>query len=82
MLLRPLVKSVKLKNDFLISQPKPMLWVLKIPVSMRRIYRAHKTYVKTDWVRTYLKFYTYLDLIHDASTENIAVTLSLQSHNQ
>ena len=35
---RPLVKSAYLKNDFLISQPKHMLWVLKRTVSMRRFF--------------------------------------------
>ena len=33
---RPLVKSVYQINNFLISQPKHMLWVLKRTVSMRR----------------------------------------------
>ena len=33
---RPLVKSVYQKNNFLISQPKHMLWILKRTVSMRR----------------------------------------------
>ena len=35
---RPLVKSAKQKNDFLISEPKHMLWVLKRTVSMRRFF--------------------------------------------
>ena len=35
---RPLVKSVYQKNNFLISQPKHMLWVLKRTVSMRRFF--------------------------------------------
>ena len=35
---RPLVKSAYQKNNFLISQPKHMLWVLKITVSMRRFF--------------------------------------------
>ena len=35
---RPLVKSVYQKINFLISQPKHMLWVLKRTVSMRRFY--------------------------------------------
>ena len=35
---RPLVKSALQKNDFLITQPKHMLWVLKSTVSMRRFF--------------------------------------------
>ena len=35
---RPLVKSVYQKNNFLISQPKHILWVLKRTVSMRRFF--------------------------------------------
>ena len=35
---RPLVKSVYQKNDFLISQLKHMLWVLKRTVLMRRFF--------------------------------------------
>ena len=35
---RGLVKSVYQKNNFLISQPKHMLWVLKRTVSMRRFF--------------------------------------------
>ena len=35
---RPLVKSAYQKNNFLISQPKHMLWVLKRTVSMRRFF--------------------------------------------
>ena len=46
-LFRPLVKSVYQKNNFLISQPKHMLWVLKRTVSMRLFFWAPKTYVKT-----------------------------------
>ena len=34
-LCRPLVKSEYQKNNFLISQPKYMLWILKRTVSMR-----------------------------------------------
>ena len=51
---RPLVKSAYPKNNFLISQPKHMLWVLKRTVSMRRFFWAPKTYLKTDG---YLQFY-------------------------
>ena len=36
--IRPLVKSAYQKNNFLISQPKHMLWVLKRTVSMRRFF--------------------------------------------
>ena len=42
-------KSVYQKINFLISQPKHMLWVLKRTFSMRRFFWAHKTYAKTDW---------------------------------
>ena len=35
---RPLVKSAYQKNNFLISQPKHMLWVLKRTVSIRRFF--------------------------------------------
>ena len=35
---RPLVKSVLRKNNFLISEPKHMLWVLKRTVSLRRFF--------------------------------------------
>ena len=44
---RTLVKSAKQKINFLIAQPKHMLWVLKT-VSMRRFFLAPKTYIKTD----------------------------------
>ena len=36
------------RNNFLLSQPKHMLWVLKRTVSMRRFFWAPKTYVQTD----------------------------------
>ena len=36
--LRTLVKRAYQKNNFLISQPKHMLWVLKRTVSMRRFF--------------------------------------------
>ena len=35
---RTLVKSAYRKTDFLISQPKHMLWVLKRTVSIRRVF--------------------------------------------
>ena len=35
---RPLVKSAYQKINFLISQPKHMLWVLKRTISMRRFF--------------------------------------------
>ena len=38
-------KSVLQKNNFLISQPKHMLWVLKRTVSMRRFFWAPKAYM-------------------------------------
>ena len=37
-IVRTLVKSVYQKINFLISQPKHMLWVLKRTVSMRRFF--------------------------------------------
>ena len=36
------------KNNVLVSQIRHMLRVLKRTVSMRRFFRAPKTYVKTD----------------------------------
>ena len=36
--IRPSVKSVYPKNNFLLSQPKCMLWVLKRTVSMKRFF--------------------------------------------
>ena len=44
----PLDKSAYQKINFLISQPKHVLWVLKRTVSMRLFFWAPKTYVKTD----------------------------------
>ena len=41
-----LAKSVLQENNFLISQPKHMLWVLKRTVSMRLFFWAPKTYAK------------------------------------
>ena len=43
---RPLDKSAYQKENFLISHPKHMLWVLKRTVSVRRFFRAPKTYAK------------------------------------
>ena len=47
--IRPSVtcKSAYPKNNFLLSQPKCMLWVLKRTVSMRRFFCAPQTYAKT-----------------------------------
>ena len=36
------------KINFLISQPKHMLWVLIRTFSMRRLFWSPKTYVQTD----------------------------------
>ena len=44
---KSLDKSV-IKINFLISEPKHMLWVLKRTVSMRQFFWAPKTYVKPD----------------------------------
>ena len=38
LIVRALVKCAKQKFNFLISQPKYMLWVLKRTVSMRRFF--------------------------------------------
>ena len=35
---------------FVISQPKHMLWVLKRTVSLRWLFRAHKTLVLNCWI--------------------------------
>ena len=51
-LTRSLVKSAYQKTNFLISQPKHMLWVLKRPVSMRRFFEHPKHMLKI-WVRKY-----------------------------
>ena len=53
---KPLVNSAYQKNDFLISQPKQMFWVLKRTVSMRRFFWAPKTYAKTVDIIKYLQF--------------------------
>ena len=45
---RTLGTSAYQKTNFLISQLKHMLWVLKRTVSMRQFFWAPKTYVKTD----------------------------------
>ena len=45
---RSLDKSVTKKIVFLISQPKHMLWVLKITVSMRWFFWASETNIKPD----------------------------------
>ena len=54
---RPLVKSAYQKYNFLISQPKHMLLVLKRTVSMRRFFGAPKTYAKN---YRYEKIFTVL----------------------
>ena len=53
---RPLVKSVYHKINFLISQPKHMLWVLKRTISMRRFFWAPKTYFQTDGLENIYNF--------------------------
>ena len=53
---RPLVESAYQKINFLISQPKHMLWVLKRTVSMRRLFWAPKTYVQTDGLESINNF--------------------------
>ena len=63
---RPLVKNVYQKINFLISQPKHMLWVLKRTVSMRRFFGAPITYFQTDGLEIIynftLKNFVYLHL--------------------
>ena len=63
---RTLVKSAYQKNDFLIFQPKHMLWVLKRTVSMRRFFWAPETYAKIHRLENInnftLKFFVYLNL--------------------
>ena len=44
------------KINFLISQPKHMLWVLKRTVSMRQFFWATKTNVKTDGLENIYNF--------------------------
>ena len=46
--IRPLVNECVQKINFLISQPKHMLWVLKRTISMRWFFWAPKIYVSTD----------------------------------
>ena len=43
---RPLVKSVYQLLNFLISQPKHMLWVLKRTISVRRFFEHPKHALK------------------------------------
>ena len=65
-LTRTLVQSAYQKINFLISQPKHMLWELKRTVSLRRFFWAPKTYVKTDGLENIynftLKIFVYLNL--------------------
>ena len=64
--IRPLVKSAYQIFNFLISQSKHMLWVLKRTVSMRRFFLAPKTYVQTDGLKNIYNFtfknFAYLNL--------------------
>ena len=53
---RPSVKSAYQKSNFLISQPKHMLWVLKRTISMRQFFLAPKTYVQTDGLENIYNF--------------------------
>ena len=75
---RPLVKSAYQKINFLISQPKHILWVLKRTLSMRRFFWALITYVHTDDLENIynfmLKKFIYLNLCMEKvlmSTYNI-----------
>ena len=71
LLIRPLVKSVYQIINFLISQPKHMLWVLKRTVSMRWFFCAPIKYAQTDGLQKILHFYaqkfclTKLNLCYD-----------------
>ena len=62
----PLVKSAYQKINFLISQPKLMLWELKRTISMRQFFLAPQTYVQTDGLENIynftLKNFVYLNL--------------------
>ena len=51
-----LIFSVYQKINFLIYQPKHMLWVLKRTVSMRRFFSAPKLYVKAYGEENCLQF--------------------------
>ena len=48
--------SVYQKINFLISQPKHRLWILKRTVSMRRFFCAPKTYVQTEILENIYNF--------------------------
>ena len=54
--IKPLVKSAYQKNNFLISQPKHMLWVLKRTVSTRRFFGPPKTYAKINGLENVKNF--------------------------
>ena len=61
--IRPPDRSVSLKNNFLISEPKYMLWVLKRTISMRWFFWAPKTDVAnwtTNWYprRNYTRLFS------------------------
>ena len=62
----PLVKSAYQKINFLISQPKLMLWELNRTISMRQFFLAPQTYVQTDGLGNIynftLKNFVYLNL--------------------
>ena len=64
---RPL--SAYQKNNFLIAQPKHMLWVLKRTFSMRQFFWAPKTYAKTDELENIytftLKIFAYINQCDD-----------------
>ena len=53
---RTLVKSAERKFNFLISQPKHMLWLLKRTISMRQFFWAQKHMLKL----TGKKIFTFL----------------------
>ena len=63
--LRTLIESAYWKTNFLISQPKHMLWVLKRTVSFWRFFKVSKTYVKTDGYENIYNFTLkiFVDLI-------------------
>ena len=57
--------KVFLKIIFLISQPKPMLWLLKRTISMRQFFWAPETYICLNWrVRKYWQFYAQKVLLN------------------
>ena len=66
---RPLVKRAYQKFNFLISQPKHMLWVRKRTVSMRRFFWAPKTCTKNYMSVMVEPTNAFCELVHFSSQE-------------